>query len=113
MLYESATILAYLEQTRPERALSPPDVQGKALVDMHVRLCDLQFAPHARAIIFPQALPASRRSWDTQVFAKARPEIEAHLAIVAERTRRTTITWSATVSRWPTSPTCPSCISCR
>jgi glutathione S-transferase len=82
LLYESATILAYLEQTRPGRALAPQDIQGKALVDMHVRLCDLQFAPHARAIIFPKRFMPPE-SWDLQAFAKARPEIEAHLAIVA------------------------------
>lgn len=81
-LYESATILTYLEQTRPAHPLAPQDPQGKALVDMHMRLCDLQLAPHARAIIFPKRfLPPER--WDTRAFARARPEIEAHLAIVA------------------------------
>jgi glutathione S-transferase len=81
-LYESATILTYLEQTRTAHPLSPQDTQGKALVDMHMRLCDLQFAPHARAIIFPKRfMPPDR--WDTQAFALAQPEIEAHLTIVA------------------------------
>ncbi len=81
-LYESATILTYLEQTRPLHQLAPQDLRGKALVDMHMRLCDLQFAPHARTIIFPKRfMPPDR--WDTQAFALARPEIEAHLTIVA------------------------------
>ncbi|MEJ0100944.1 MAG: glutathione S-transferase family protein [Pseudomonadota bacterium] len=81
-LYESATILTYLEQTRTARPLAPQGIQGKALVDMHIRLCDLQFAPHARTIIFPKRfMPPDR--WDTQAFALARTEIEAHLAIVA------------------------------
>jgi glutathione S-transferase len=82
LLYESATILAYLEQTRTAHPLAPPDSQGKALVDMHMRLCDLQFAPHARTIIFPKRFMPQER-WDTQAFAPARQEIEAHLAIVA------------------------------
>ena len=81
-LYESATILTYLEQTRTARPLAPQDIQGKALVDMHIRLCDLQFAPHARAILFPKRFMPPER-WDQQAFAQARVEIDAHLAIVA------------------------------
>lgn len=83
VLYESGTILMYLEQTRPAHALLPDSIHGKALVDMHLRLCDLQFAPHARTIIFPKRfLPPER--WDAQAFSQARQEIDTHLAVVAD-----------------------------
>jgi glutathione S-transferase len=83
VLYESAAILMYLEETRPAHPLLPGSAQGKALVDMHLRLCDLQLAPQARAIIFPKRfLPPER--WDQQAFSQARPEIEAHLNVVAQ-----------------------------
>jgi glutathione S-transferase len=82
-LYESASILVYLEQTRPASPLLPDSAQGKALVDMHLRLCDLQLVPHARAIIFPKRfLPPER--WDAQVISQAKPEVEAHLKLLAE-----------------------------
>jgi glutathione S-transferase len=81
VLYESAAIMMYLEQTRPAHPLVPASIQGKALVDMHLRLCDQQLAPHARTIIFPKRfLPPER--WNVQEFGPARQEIEAHLSLV-------------------------------
>jgi glutathione S-transferase len=82
VLYESAAIMMYLEQTRPGHPLAPDTLQGKALVDMHLRLCDLQLAPHARTIIFPKRfLPPER--WNPEAIDQARQEVEAHLAVVA------------------------------
>jgi len=82
LLYESASILMYLEATHPQPALVPPDAQGRALVDMHVRLCDMQFARHAGTIIFPRRfLPQER--WDHGAMDAARREMELHLAILA------------------------------
>ena len=43
MLFESTAILNYLEATRPLTALAPTDARDRALVDMHTKLCDLQF----------------------------------------------------------------------
>jgi glutathione S-transferase len=81
VLYESAAILTYLEATRPQHPLVPADSRGRALVDMHLRLCDMQFARHAGTIIFPKRfLPAER--WDNAAMALAQREIEKHLAIV-------------------------------
>src|SRR3546814_8323356 len=40
VLYESSAIMQYLEATHPQPALTPPDAKGRALVDMHLRLCD-------------------------------------------------------------------------
>ncbi|MEP7311518.1 MAG: glutathione S-transferase family protein [Pseudomonadota bacterium] len=82
MLYESASILLYLEATHPQPPLVPADAQGRALVDMHMRLCDLQFARHAGTIIFPRRfLPPER--WDHAAMDVARREMELHLAILA------------------------------
>ena len=84
VLYESAAILQYLEATRPAPALTPPDARGRARVDMHLRLCDLQMARPAGIIIFPKRfLPPER--WDHAAMAQAKADIEKHLAIV-ERT---------------------------
>lgn len=82
VLYESAAILQYLEATRPSPALVPPDVRGRARVDLHLRLCDLQMARQTGVIIFPKRfLPPER--WDANAMAQAKSEIEKHLAIVA------------------------------
>ena len=81
VLYESAAILGYLEATRPQRPLTPADMKGKALVDMHLRLCDGQFAGQMRTIIFPtRFLPAER--WNLEAIAQAKGEIEKHLEMV-------------------------------
>src|SRR5882672_9907950 len=54
VLFESAAILMYLEATQPSPALVPDDPRGRALVDLHLRLCDAQFAVHAATILFPK-----------------------------------------------------------
>ena len=81
VLYESSAILHYLETTHPSPALTPGDARGRALVDMHMRLCDLQFARPTVTIIFPKRfLPPER--WDAAAMAQAKGEIEKHLEIV-------------------------------
>jgi glutathione S-transferase len=81
VLYESAAILGYLEATRPTPPLVPQDARARARVDMHTRLCDLQFARPAGLIIFPKRfLPKER--WDEPAMARARTDIEKHLAVV-------------------------------
>lgn len=83
-VYESASVLAYLEATHPSPPLIPQDVRGRALVDMHVRLCDAHLGRHAGAILMPKRfLPEEK--WNRPAMEAARQEIERHLAIV-ERT---------------------------
>ena len=80
-LYESTAILNYLEALHPEPPLVPADAKGRALVDMHMKLCDLQFTRQAGAIIFPKRfLPKER--WDEQLFTQMRAEIDKHLGIL-------------------------------
>jgi glutathione S-transferase len=81
VLFESTAILNYLEATRPTPPLRPADARGRALVDMHMRLCDLQFTRHAGTIIFPKRfLP--KEKWNNVAIAEAKAEIEKHLAIL-------------------------------
>ena len=81
VLYESTAILAYLESQYPIPSLVPADPRERALVDMHMKLCDIQMARQAGAIIFPKRfLPKDR--WDEKAMAQARNEIEKHLAIL-------------------------------
>lgn len=81
VLYESSAILNYLESTHPQPPLAPADARGRALVDMHVKLCDLQLSRHTSTIVFPKRfLP--REKWDDKAMAQAKSEIEKHLEIV-------------------------------
>ena len=78
---ESTAILNYLEAIWPAPALVPPDARDRALVDMHMKLCDLQLTRHAGTIIFPKRfLPKER--WNTSAMADAKAEIERHLMIL-------------------------------
>jgi glutathione S-transferase len=80
VLFESAAILNYLEATQPS-PLVPADARSRALVDMHIKLCDLQFTRHAGTIVFPKRfLP--KEKWNLAVIAEAKAEIEKHLAII-------------------------------
>ena len=81
VLFESTAILNYLEATRPSPPLLPADPRSRALVDMHMKLCDLQLTRQAGTIIFPKRfLPKER--WNTAAIADAKAEIEKHLAIL-------------------------------
>ena len=86
VLYESTAILEYLEVTHPSPPLVPADVRGRALVAMHVKLCDIQMARQTGIIIFPKRfLPKER--WDAAAMAQAKKEIEKHLGILETQLR--------------------------
>jgi glutathione S-transferase len=81
VLFESTAILNYLEAIRPAPPLVPADAQGRAQVDMHMKLCDLQLTRYSGTIIFPKRfLPKER--WNAAAMAEAKAEIEKHLAIL-------------------------------
>ena len=81
VLYESTSILEYLEATHPTPPLLPADVRGRALAAMHMKLCDIQLARQTGVIIFPKRfLPKDR--WDEKAMAQAKKEIEMHLGIL-------------------------------
>ena len=81
VLFESTAILEYLEATHPQPPLVPPDTRNRAVVSMHMKLCDLQLTRQTGIIIFPKRfLPKER--WDEAAMAQAKKEIEKHLAIL-------------------------------
>jgi glutathione S-transferase len=81
VLFESTAMLNYFEATRPAPPLVPADARGRALVDMHMKLCDLQFTRHAGTIVFPKRF-LQKEKWNMAAIAEAKAEIEKHLAIV-------------------------------
>lgn len=84
VLYESSTILTYLEAAHPSPPLVPADLAGRAMVDMHMRLCDAQLGRYAGIILFPKRfLPPER--WDKTAMEAAGQEIQKHLAIVEQQ----------------------------
>ncbi|HVM98086.1 MAG TPA: glutathione S-transferase family protein [Candidatus Acidoferrales bacterium] len=84
ILYESTAILEYLEATHPTPPLVPSDARGRALVAMHMKLCDIQMARQTGTIIFPRRfLPKDR--WDEAAMTQAKKEIEKHLEIVEQQ----------------------------
>jgi glutathione S-transferase len=104
VLFESTAILNYLEAMRPAPPLVPADAQGRAQVDMHMKLCDLQLTRYSGTIIFPKRfLPKER--WNAAAMAEAKAEIEKHLAILDKHLADKTI-WLANSSRLPTCATC-------
>lgn len=81
VLYESASILTYLEAKHPTPPLLPATMADRARADMHVRLCDLQMARHTSTVVFPKRfLPEAR--WDKPAIEAAQAEIARHLAIL-------------------------------
>ncbi len=81
VLYESTAILEYLEATHPTPPLVPGDARSRALVSMHMKLCDLQMSRQTGTIIFPKRfLPKER--WDEPAMAQAKKDIEKHLSIL-------------------------------
>ena len=83
VLYESSAIMEYLEHVFPAPPLVPPDAKGRALVSMHVKLCDLEVGTYTRALFFPRRfLPRER--WDVASQEQARASIAQHLAILSK-----------------------------
>ena len=81
LLYESTAILDYLEATHPTPPLVPADARNRALVSMHMKLCDLQLSRQTGIIIFPKRfLPKDR--WDEAAMGQAKKEIDKHLEIL-------------------------------
>ena len=81
VLYESTAILNYLEAICPSPPLAPADPRGRALVDMHMKLCDLELARQTGTIIFPKRFLPEQR-WNLTEMAQAKAEIEQHLEIL-------------------------------
>lgn len=84
VLYESTAILEYLEARFPEPALVPPahtDPAGRARAAMYVKLCDLEFTPHAIAIQRPKRLDPEA-TWDLSAMTRASQAVARHYDIL-------------------------------
>ncbi len=81
VLYESTAILNYLEATRPAPPLVPADVKQRALVDMHMKLCDIQLGRYTGVIVFPRRFLAKEK-WDIPAMDAATVEIKKHLVLL-------------------------------
>jgi glutathione S-transferase len=81
VLFESSAIMEYLELMFPQPSLVPTKPRGRALVSMHVKLCDVEFGSETRSVIFPRRfLPRER--WDIPAQEKAIGRIAKHLAVL-------------------------------
>jgi glutathione S-transferase len=84
VLFESSAIMEYLERLYPTPPLVPASVQGKALVNMHIKLCDLELGAHTGTLIFPRRfLPRER--WNLAVQAQAIESVTKHLAVLEQQ----------------------------
>jgi glutathione S-transferase len=81
VLYESTAILEYIEATHPEVPLVPADVKQRALVSMHMKLCDLQMTRPAGLILLSKRF-VPEAAWRLEEMAKAQQEVDKHLSIV-------------------------------
>lgn len=81
VLYESTAILQYLESCFPEPALYPASPKERALAEMHMKLCDLEFTSQSRALFFPVRFIAKEK-WRMEQMEAARQHVRAHLAIL-------------------------------
>jgi glutathione S-transferase len=80
-LFESTSILNYLEATHPKPALAPTDPKLHAIMDMHMKLCDIEMGRHVSTIIFPKRFLKKER-WDLAAMDAAKAAIEKHLEIL-------------------------------
>ncbi|MFT3921621.1 MAG: glutathione S-transferase family protein [Myxococcales bacterium] len=81
VLYESSAIMDYLETVFPEPPLLPQSAQSRALVAMHIKLCDVEFGSQTRSVIFPRRF-FPRERWDVPSQEKAIDGIAKHLGIL-------------------------------
>lgn len=81
VLYESSAIMDYLERLHPTPPLLPASAQGRALVAMHIKLCDLEVGAHTGTLLFPRRfLPRER--WNLPVQSEAIAIIARHLSVL-------------------------------
>jgi glutathione S-transferase len=81
VLPESTPILEYLEATHPEPALLPDDAKGRALVSLHIKLCDIELAgPNYTTIFSKRFVPQDK--WRVQDMERARKPTARHLEVL-------------------------------
>lgn len=81
VLYESTAILEYLEATHPTPPLVPADAKGRALVAMHMKVCDVHLARAVTIVIFAKRF-VPEASWRRDEMDKATLDAGKALAIL-------------------------------
>ncbi len=81
VLYESSAIMDYLEAVFPDPPLLPSNARSRALVAMHIKLCDVEFGAQTRSVIFPRRF-IPRERWDMASQEKAIENVAKHLSIM-------------------------------
>ncbi len=84
VLFESTAIMDYLEQTYASPPLVPESARGRALVAMHVKLCDLEVGVHTSTLFFPRRF-FPRERWNLAEQDRARDAITRHLEILGRQ----------------------------
>ena len=84
VLYESTSILEYLEAKHPSQSLLPADIKGRALVSMHMKACDLNFARAVGVVIFSKRF-VPEASWRKGEMDRATADVGKALAIVEKQ----------------------------
>lgn len=83
VLPESTPILEYLEAKFPERPLVPADLQDRALVSLHMKLCDLEFtSPNYVTIFSKRFVPKDK--WRLEEIERAKTPTARHLGILGK-----------------------------
>lgn len=81
VLPESTPILEYLEAKHPTPALLPADARGRALVSMHIKLCDLELAaPNYTTVFSKRFVPKDK--WRLDDMERAKKPTARHLAVL-------------------------------
>ena len=84
VLPESTPILEYLEHKYPEPPLVPPDAKGRALVSLHMKLCDLELAgPNYTTVFSKRFVP--RDKWRVDEMERAKKPTERHFAVLGKQ----------------------------
>lgn len=84
ILYESLSILTYLENKFADGALLPAHPQKAATTDMMLRLCDNEFANIVTPIYFAKRFLSEKR-WNLEDFAEREKRIQKHFAALAQQ----------------------------
>lgn len=81
VLPESTPILEYLEAIHPEPSLSPSTVEGRALMAMHMKLCDLELTSQVYPMVFSKRfLP--KEKWRVEEMERGKEPAARYLKVL-------------------------------
>lgn len=84
VLAESTPILEYLEAKHPDMPLLPESPEDRALVAMHMKLCDIEFAGPGHPIVFAKRF-VPRDKWRMDDITRGQKQITRHYGILSRQ----------------------------